>query len=80
MNTISKAKEILSATLKLPEIKIDENTAIGKTPEWDSLAHMRLLLALEEVLGRELGMEEVVEIESLSDVENTLKRHTSSNL
>jgi acyl carrier protein len=77
MHTVLKAKEILSAALNLPEVKIDQNTAIGKTPEWDSLAHMRLILAVEELVGRELGMEEVIGIESLSDVENTLKRHIS---
>jgi acyl carrier protein len=75
MSKFLKAKEILSTALKVPEEKIDCNTAIGITPEWDSLAHMRLILALEEVVGEKLNMIEVVDIENLTDIISTLERH-----
>jgi len=39
------------------ESEVDASTALGTTLQWDSLAHMRLILALEERLGRRLDPE-----------------------
>jgi len=72
LSNAEKARELLAAALNLPEQDVDNSTMIGVTQQWDSLAHMRLMLALEEALGSELDMEAVVNIASLSDVEATL--------
>ena len=72
MNNVQKARELLARALNVDEQHVDSSTMIGVTRQWDSLAHMRLILALEEVLGNELDMEAVVNIGSLSDVEATL--------
>jgi len=72
LSNAEKARELLAGALNLPEQQVDSSTMIGVTQQWDSLAHMRLMLALEEVLGSELEMEAVVNIASLSDVETML--------
>ncbi len=72
MSNAGKARELLAGALNLPEQQVDSSTMIGVTQQWDSLAHMRLMLALEEALGSELDMEAVVNIASLSDVEAML--------
>ena len=35
---------------------------------WDSLAHLRLVLAIEGQIGRQLDPDESVRIETLSDI------------
>jgi acyl carrier protein len=40
--------------------EVGPETALAVTAEWDSLAHMRLVLALEAALSRELVIEEVL--------------------
>lgn len=72
MSNAEKARELLAGALNLPQQDVDGSTMIGVTQQWDSLAHMRLMLALEEALGSELDMEAVVNIASLSDVEAML--------
>ena len=72
MSNAQKARTLLAEALNLDEQDVDGTTMIGVTQQWDSLAHMRLMLALEEALGSELDMEAVVNIASLSDVEATL--------
>jgi len=67
-----KAKALLAEALNVSEQDVDGTTMIGATQQWDSLAHMRLMLALEEALGSELDMEAVVNIANLSDVEAML--------
>ncbi len=72
MSNAEKARELLAGALNVSVQEVDSSTMIGVTQQWDSLAHMRLMLALEETLGSELDMEAVVNIASLSDVEAML--------
>lgn len=55
-----EAAALLAEALMVDRATIGPHTALGATPEWDSLAHMRLVLGLEAALGRELASEEVV--------------------
>jgi len=52
---------------------VPEDARIGSFERWDSLAHLRLVLALEAQVGRELDAEEVVRIECLDDVRALLE-------
>ena len=45
---------------------------MGELQGWDSLAHMRLALAIEERLARPLDGHEIVTIRSLADVARLL--------
>ena len=69
MSNPQKARALLAQALNVPEQDVDSSTMIGVTQQWDSLAHMRLMLALENELGFELEMEAVFKVASLSDVE-----------
>ena len=63
-----QARSLSAQALKLAPDDIDEQTAPGVTPQWDSLAHMNLILALEEQLGRQMDAEAIVSIAGLADV------------
>jgi len=54
------ANAILAAALNLSEAEVDATTALATTEAWDSLAHFRLVLAIEEKLGRKLSPTEIV--------------------
>ncbi len=66
---MSEAKKILAQALKVSTDDISDDAAIGRTERWDSLAHMQLILALEESLGRVLDTDAMLAIESLADIE-----------
>ncbi|MGI9383359.1 MAG: acyl carrier protein [Methyloligellaceae bacterium] len=66
-------KKILAAALVVPVDTVPDDARIGGLERWDSLAHMRLLLAIEEALGRELSPEEAAGVESLADVRDVLQ-------
>lgn len=67
-----KTRSILSECLNLDETNIDKKLNINNTADWDSLAHLRLVCAIEEEIGRSLSAMEVLNIESASDVENLI--------
>ena len=62
------ATTILATALHLKPAEIHEKTALGMSPQWDSLAHMRLILGLEERLGRQLDPSAILDISTLADV------------
>ena len=68
MSAMTTARRLLAEALALPEEKVPDDARIGGLEQWDSLAHTRMLLALEERLGKPLDAEDAVKIESLADI------------
>lgn len=64
----SLAKILLAkATERTPD-EVPSSAAVDTWDAWDSLSHMRLILAMESHLGRELPPEAVVAIGNLEDI------------
>jgi len=70
---------MMQATELIAEV-LRSNTPIpaGDTPladleGWDSLKGVRLVLRLEEIVGRELSEDDIERLESVGDVERLLK-------
>jgi acyl carrier protein len=58
----------IAQELKIAPSTIDDDLAMGDILEWDSLAHMSLLAAIEKKLGRSLEIEETLEIEDVASI------------
>ena len=63
-----QAKELLAEATNCQVAIIPEDAQIGRFENWDSLAHLRLILAIEQHIGRQLDPDESVQIESLDDI------------
>jgi len=66
------ATSILAEALGIEADQVSDDAGIGLTPQWDSLAHMRIILALEDHLGKMLAPEMILRISNFSDVEECL--------
>ena len=55
---------------------LDSDTLLTELDNWDSLKGVRLVLRIEEVMGRELLEEEIGGLESIGDVERLLQPDT----
>ncbi len=75
--SILSAKTLLADAIGASEVDIPDDARVTNYGGWDSIAHLRLMLALEAHLGRELDSEEAVGIESLQDVATFLNRQPS---
>jgi len=69
----SRARGLLADALELEPDEIREDASMETVGEWTSLGHMRLVLALEQTLGRELDPAAIVDIASLKDIETLLQ-------
>ena len=59
-----------------PKKKIKENILnlkIGSFKEWDSLAHLNLLLAIEKKFKFKFTMEQMYEVKSIREIKNIIK-------
>ena len=66
--TRESVKALIANTLNVAINQVHDELAIGDIPEWDSLAHMRIITALEADLGVVLDIEQTLEIEDVEDI------------
>jgi acyl carrier protein len=63
------ARDLIAAVLNGPPPRLTEELALGEIPGWDSVAMVRLVVAIEERLDRQLSDSELESIETVADVE-----------
>ncbi len=63
--------KIISAALEIPEEQIDQDLSYQSVAQWDSLKHIKLMLALEKHYGFEIDEKAVLKLSSV----NNIKEH-----
>jgi len=66
------ARALLAHALEIDASLIGDQVEMETFEPWTSVAHLRLILALEEKLGVELGPDQALAIQSLADVARLL--------
>jgi acyl carrier protein len=56
---LSKITEILAELLDNPELQLTEESTADSVEDWDSVNHVKLLIALESDLGIQFATDEV---------------------
>lgn len=72
-DALQVARRLLATALEMDPSDLPDNAAIGQVANWDSLAHMRLIMELEAYRADPLPPEAVVGIGSLMDIVTVLK-------
>ena len=67
-NSKESVKKLIAEILNVEIDVVQDDLAVGDIPEWDSLAHMRIIAALESDLGIVLDIEQTLEIEDVEDI------------
>lgn len=67
-----KLLNLLCDVFKISAELIDENTSPKNLPEWDSLATVNLIVALESEFCFTFSMDEIVRLESVGAIDQLL--------
>jgi len=67
-DAIAEARAILAQALDVAADRVPADAAMTTVEAWDSLAHVRLIAALEARLGRQLAPEDAVAIGGVADI------------
>ena len=74
-----KIKTIVCKTLSIPETTYNLELSAGDIPAWDSIGHVTLLQAVEESFNIAFDVEDAIDIESVEDLIDTVKRYVDTS-
>ncbi|MGB3710464.1 MAG: acyl carrier protein [Erythrobacter sp.] len=70
-----RIKRVFLETMRIDESAYSEDLAAGEIPEWDSLRHVNLLMAVERELKINFDIGDSIDIETVGDLIDTAKRY-----
>jgi acyl carrier protein len=76
--TTEELHALLAEVLGVSVDQIHSGLAFGEIPEWDSIAHIELMVVLEERLGIEIAPEQIVELSTVPVLESFVAAHDAS--
>jgi acyl carrier protein len=74
MNTVNNdLHQLIANALRIPAASVNADTAMETTPAWDSLAHMDLIVTIEERYAIQLSPDDMVAMRSVGAISSLLQ-------
>jgi len=70
-----RVASVFSAVLGISLEAVTDELRYGAIPQWDSIAHMSVVVALEEAFGVMIDMEDVIDMNSVGKAREILRKH-----
>lgn len=78
MNDVATADKVVLAFAKalgIPPEQITDDLRYASIPQWDSIAHMSVISALEEQFGVMIDMDDVIDMNSVGKAREILGKY-----
>ena len=69
-----KIIEVFSETLEIDPKRVQESSSPDTIREWDSLATMKLIVAVEETFGVKLSTREILSMRTIEAIRSVLRK------
>lgn len=66
---------VFARVLGIPTNSINDDLRYATIPQWDSIAHMSVVAALEDAFGVMIDMDEVIDMSSVGKAREILRKH-----
>ena len=73
--TEDKVVAVFARVLGIAPETINDDLRYATIPQWDSIAHMSVVAALEEAFGVMIDMDEVIDMSSVGKAREILRKH-----
>ena len=73
--TEDKVVTVFARVLGIAPDTINDDLRYATVPQWDSIAHMSVVAALEEAFGVMIDMDEVLDMSSVGKAREILRKH-----
>ena len=70
-------KQVILSTLNIPASEYHEDLAAGDHPQWDSIGHVNLLMAVEQRFGIAFDVTDAIDIESVADLQEMVAKYVA---
>lgn len=71
----TKLTNVFANSLNIDKSKINNSLTYGETPEWDSVAHMALIAAIEEAFDIMIDAEDVINMSSFDKAKEIVSKY-----
>jgi citrate synthase len=78
MGLFKPIEEVMASALRISPSRVTDALAFNTIPEWDSLAHVELMLALEAEYGVSIDEDHMIELVSVRKIREFLGNGTRS--
>ena len=76
--SFEKIEVIFKSTFELNDFKVSPSSRFEEVPGWDSLGHMQLISALEDEFDIELGIEEIIGVDTAEKIQRLVNSKLNS--
>lgn len=74
---MAKLVQILRDVLEDPDLAVQADTSATSVPGWDSMKHVRIVMAVEERFGIRLTTREINRLRNVGDLATAISHHIS---
>lgn len=71
-----QVSDIIRDILEIPDLNVTRETTATMVRGWDSIAHIKLLMAIEEHFSIQFGSREMDSIKNVGDLIDAVVRHS----
>ncbi|HKK20484.1 MAG TPA: acyl carrier protein [candidate division Zixibacteria bacterium] len=75
MNNTDKLRQIFAEALEIPKGRISDSLEYNTVPEWDSVAHMALVAAIDNGFDIMMETDDVIDMSSFGKAKEILKKY-----
>lgn len=72
---VEKLKQVFAVSLDVPLNKIVDDFRYNAVPQWDSVAHMALIAAIEETFDILIDTEDVIDMSSFAKAKEIIAKY-----
>ena len=74
-----KLESIIANVLSVDEAQLNDESNALNTPNWDSLRHIEIMLAVENAFGVRFSMPEMVSMQNIGDMRKLICEKTGTS-
>ena len=70
---MDELKQVIAETLQVPVETVADDSSPATLPQWDSLAHLNLVMALEQKFGVSFTLDEIIQLQDVPTIRQFLQ-------
>jgi|SRR5450759_5777451 len=74
---LNRLSSLVADLLELDELKLTREKTANDVQGWDSLAHVRIVVAAEQAFGLQFTTGEISSLKTVGDLADLIKRHSA---
>jgi acyl carrier protein len=75
--TLARLNTLVGDLLEIDDPRLSAETTAQEVPGWDSLAHVRIVVAVEQAFGVRFSTSEITSLKTIGDLVMLIDSHTA---